>query len=72
MSQRNKQHGGRSADPDPFDPDRVAPGESAAGLGPESAAQDALEISRILDESEGYDRTEPRRQARQLGETDRS
>lgn len=72
MSQRNKQHQGRSADPDPFEPDRVSPGDSEAGLDPVSAAEDAREISRILDENEGYERPEPRRQTRQIDGPDRS
>lgn len=70
MSERQKRHLGRNDARAQFDPDRIDPDKPDAalsGLDPAEAGEDAREISRMLDEFEGYDRPEPKRQVRMLG-----
>ena len=61
MSQRQKQHGGRSADDGAIPQDERLAAPAGINTDPVSAAEDAREISRILDEEEGFDRTTPKR-----------
>ena len=61
MSEHHKQHGGRSADDGAIPQDERIAAPAGINIDPVSAAEDAREISRLLDEEEGYDRATPRR-----------
>ena len=61
MSERQKQHGGRgsAAGQVPLDERMAAP--AGVNVDPVTASEDAREITRLLDEEEGFDRTQPKR-----------
>ena len=61
MSQRQKQHGGRSADDGAIPQDERIAAPAGINVDPVSAAEDAREISRLLDEEQGFDRATPRK-----------
>lgn len=61
MSEHQKQRGGRSAEDGAIPQDERLAAPAGINADPISAAEDAREISRILDEEEGFDRATPRR-----------
>ncbi|HEX5830088.1 MAG TPA: hypothetical protein VFY16_03840 [Gemmatimonadaceae bacterium] len=59
MSERNRQHHGRSAGDDRVLPGRDLPGEAIVRDEVIAQAEDAREITRLIDESEGYTNRDP-------------
>jgi hypothetical protein len=59
MSERNKQHHGRSESDDRMLPGRDLPGEAIVRDEVVAQAEDAREITRLIDESEGYTDRDP-------------